>query len=86
MRRGGGGQCWLKYVDVVVAMSAVKTVGLDELKEGEYETQFGRIIISRTGDGYKIIIYINEKDLGRSIAKQIALSMVGPYLRKEQIA
>jgi hypothetical protein len=68
-----------------VAMST-KMAALDDLKEGEYETQFGRVTISRTGDGYKIVIYINEKELGRSIAKQIALSMVGPYLRKEQIA
>jgi len=67
-------------------MSAVKTVTLDELKEGEYETQFGKVIIDRTNDGYKITIYINEKRLGHSIAKQIVLSMVGPHLRKEQMA
>jgi hypothetical protein len=66
---------------------SVKVAKLEELKEGEYETQFGRISISRFGDGYKIIIYINERELGRNIAKQIALSIVGPYLnRKEQIA
>jgi hypothetical protein len=68
-----------------IAMST-KMAALDDLKEGEYETQFGRVTISRTGDGYKIVIYINEKELGRSIAKQIALSMVGPYLRKGEPA
>ena len=68
-----------------VAMST-KMAALDDLKEGEYETQFGRVTISRTGDGYKIVIYINERELGRGIAKQIALSIVGPFLKREQIA
>jgi len=68
-----------------VAMST-KMAALDDLKEGEYETQFGRVTISRTSDGYKIVIYINERELGRGIAKQIALSMVGPYLRKGEPA
>ena len=65
---------------------SVKTAALEELKEGEYETQFGKIVVDKTGDGYKITIYINERALGRNMAKQIALSMVGPYLRREQIA
>jgi hypothetical protein len=67
-------------------MSAVKTAASETLEEGEYETQFGKVVVSRSGDGYKITIYINERDLGRNIAKQIALSMVGPYLKKEQLA
>jgi hypothetical protein len=65
---------------------SVKTAALDDIKEGEYETQFGKVVVSRSGDGYKITIYINERELGRNIAKQIAVSLVGPYLKKEQIA
>jgi hypothetical protein len=65
---------------------SVKTANLEELKEGEYETQFGRIVVERIGDGYKITIYINERALGRNIAKQIALSFIGSHIgRKEQI-
>ena len=67
-------------------MSTKMAALLDDLKEGEYETQFGKVIINRTGDGYKIVIYINERELGRGIAKQIALSIVGPFLKREQIA
>jgi len=67
-------------------MSVVRTVPLEELKEGEYEVPFGKVIISRTGDGYKIVVYINERELGRNAAKQIAFSLVGPILKREQIA
>jgi hypothetical protein len=68
-----------------VAMST-KTVALEELKEGEYETQFGKVILRKTYDGYKIEIYINEKELGRRVAMQIAFSMIGPYLRRGEPA
>jgi hypothetical protein len=65
---------------------SVKTARLDDIKEGEYETQFGRIEVDKTDYGYKITIYINERALGRNIAKQIASSLVGPYLKKEELA
>jgi hypothetical protein len=68
-----------------VAMST-KTVALEELKEGEYEVPFGKVTIRKTYDGYKIEIYINEKELGRRAAMQIAFSMIGPYLRRGEPA
>jgi len=68
-----------------VAVST-KTANLEELKEGEYEVPFGTVIVTKTSYGYKIVIYIDEKRLGRNMANQIALSMVGPYLRREQLA
>jgi hypothetical protein len=68
------------------AMSTKVATLSDVLKEGEYETQFGKVVISRSDNGYKIVIYINERELGRNIANQIALSIVGPYIgRREQI-
>jgi len=67
-------------------MSVVKTAALEELKEGEYDVPFGKVIISKNSDGYKIVVYINERELGRNAAKQIAFSLVGPILKREQIA
>ena len=69
-----------------VVMST-KMAALEEgLKEGEYETPFGKVSIRRTDGGYKIEVYINEKELGRKAAMQIALSLIGPYLRKGEPA
>lgn len=58
----------------------------EPLEEGEYKTQFGAVIIRKTDSGYKIIIQINSKEIGKNLAKQIALSLVGPYLTRERIA
>jgi len=66
-------------------MPIVKTAVLEDLKDGEYETQFGKVVISSTDSGYKIYIYIDGKKLGRNMAKQIALSMIGPYLREQAV-
>jgi hypothetical protein len=64
---------------------SVKTINAEELlKEGEYETQFGKIVIDKIEGGYKITFYINGAELGRNLAKQIALSLVGPYLAKKE--
>jgi len=64
-----------------------KMADLEEgLKEGEYEVPFGKVIISRKYDGYKIEIHINERELGRKVATQIALSLIGPYLRRGEQA
>jgi hypothetical protein len=52
----------------------------DAIKEGEYETQFGKVVVKKTDDGYKIIIHINGKKLGRQLARQIAYSLIGPYV------
>jgi hypothetical protein len=61
---------------------ALLATGADEdvIKEGEYETQFGKVFIKKTDEGYKIIIHINGKKLGRQLAKQIAYSLIGPYI------
>jgi hypothetical protein len=61
---------------------ALSATGADEdvIKEGEYETQFGKVVIKKTDEGYKIIIHINGKRLGRQLAKQIAHSLIGPYI------
>jgi hypothetical protein len=52
----------------------------DAIKEGEYETQFGKVVVKKTDDGYKIIIHINGKKLGWQLARQIAYSLIGPYV------
>ncbi len=44
---------------------------LEELEEGEYETEFGSVSVARTDGGYKIVVYIDEKASGKSAAKQI---------------
>jgi hypothetical protein len=49
----------------------------DVLKEGEYETSFGRVVVEETGQGYKITIYISGKKLGQQLARQIAHSFIG---------
>jgi len=61
-------------------------MALEELKEGEYEVPFGKVTIRRIDGGYKIEVYINEKELGRKAAMQVAFSLVGPYLRKGEQA
>jgi hypothetical protein len=50
---------------------ASKLLKLEELGEGEYKTPFGRVVVSRTDGGYKIVVYINEKSLGKSAVKEI---------------
>jgi len=53
-----------------------------ELKEGEYEVPFGRVVIERTDSGFKIVIHISGKKLGQQLAKQIAHTLVGPYIAR----
>jgi len=53
-----------------------------ELKEGEYEVPFGKVAVKRTDSGFKIVIHVNGKKLGQQMAKQIAYSLVGPYIAK----
>jgi len=65
---------------------STKMAALEELKEGEYEVPFGKVTIRRTDGGYKIEIYINEKELGRKMAMQIAFSLIGPFLRRGELA
>jgi hypothetical protein len=55
---------------------AAKTAKLEELEEGEYEVPFGRFVVKRTDSGYKIVIYISEKALGKSAVKQILQSFL----------
>jgi len=62
------------------AMLAANTTDGDVIKDGEYETQFGKVSIKKTDDGYKITIHINGKKLGRQLATQIAHSLIGPYI------
>ncbi len=50
---------------------ATKFSRLEELEEGEYKAPFGRVIVSRVGDGYKIVAYIDEKALKKNTVKQI---------------
>jgi len=53
---------------------ATKLLKLEELEEGEYEVPYGRVAVSRTDGGYKIVIYIDERALGKNAAKQILQS------------
>jgi len=57
---------------------ASKLSRLEELREGEYEAPYGRIIIRRMDGGYKIEIYINSKALTDAAAKQILRSFMYP--------
>ena len=51
---------------------------LEELREGEYEVPYGRILIRRVDGGYKIEIFINSKTLTDATAKQIVRSFMSP--------
>jgi hypothetical protein len=50
---------------------ASKLLKLEELKEGKYEAPFGRVVVNKVDGDYKIVVYINEKSLGKSTMKQI---------------
>jgi len=54
---------------------AAKVLKLEELEEGEYELPYGRVAVSRADGGYKIVIYIDEKALGKTAARQILQSL-----------
>jgi len=60
------------------AMSATNA-DEDVFKPGKYETQFGKVMIEETGDGYKIVIYVNARRLSKQLARQLALSLIGPH-------
>jgi hypothetical protein len=68
----------------VAYMSKVALADEDVLKGGEYETQFGKVVIEETNSGYKIVIYVNGKKLGQQVAKQIAYSIIGPQVARER--
>jgi hypothetical protein len=70
----------------MVALIANMFQKLDETLEGEYKTPFGAVIVRRTDGGYKIIIQIDDRVIGRNVARQIALSLLSPYLARERIA
>jgi len=52
-----------------------KVLKLEELEEGEYEVPYGRVAVSRADGGYKIVIYISERALGKAAARQILQSL-----------
>ena len=51
-------------------MSA-KLAKLEEFREGEYELPFGRVSVSRVDGGYRIVIYIDERAVGKAVATQM---------------
>jgi hypothetical protein len=51
---------------------------LEKLEEGEYETQFGKVSISRTDGGYKIVVHVSEKALGKNTVKQMLQPLLAP--------
>ena len=55
---------------------AAKLIKLKELKEGEYETPFGRVVVNRVDGCYKIVVYINENAVGRDAAREIVQSLL----------
>ncbi len=57
-----------------------------EVQEGEYKVPFGTVVVRKTDYGYKIVIHIDGREIGRSFAKQLALSLLGPYATRERIA
>ncbi len=62
----------LKLEDTATA----KLFKLEEFEEGEYEVPFGRVAVRRVDGGYKIVVYINEKALGKNAARQILSSFL----------
>jgi len=66
----------------VAHMSKAALAADEELAEGEYDTQFGKVIVEKTDNGYRIVIYINGKKLGQQMAKQIAYSFLSPNMAK----
>jgi hypothetical protein len=60
------------------------TTDSDVIKEGEYETQFGKVAIKEVDGGYRIVIYIDGRRLGTQMAQQIAYSLIGPYLAERR--
>jgi len=59
---------------------AAKLMKMEELEEGEYEAPFGRVIVSRTEGGYKIVAYISERELEKNEVKQMIKSLLNPDL------
>ena len=53
-----------------------KLLKLEELEEGEYNAPFGRVTVSRADGGYKIVVYVSEKALGKSAVRQMLQSLV----------
>ena len=47
-----------------------------KLEEGEYEVPFGRVAVSRADGGYKIVVYVSEKALGKSAVRQMLQSLL----------
>ena len=54
---------------------AAKVLKLEELEEGEYEVPYGKVAVTRVDGGYKIVIYISERALGKTAARQILQSL-----------
>jgi hypothetical protein len=70
----------------MVELATAMSQKLAESLEGEYKTSFGTIVVRRTDGGYKIVIHIDDREIGKNLARQIALSVIGPYLARERIA
>jgi hypothetical protein len=41
---------------------------------------YGRVAVTRVDGGYKIVVYIDEKALGKNAARQILSSFLAPAL------
>jgi len=59
---------------------ATKLMKLEELEEGEYEAPFGRVAVSRANDGYKIVIHIDARTMGKTAARQILQQFLAPAI------
>ncbi len=57
-------------------LAVAKLLKPEGLEEEEYKVPFGKVIVSQAGDGYKIVVCINEKSLGKSTVKEIVQSLL----------
>jgi hypothetical protein len=55
---------------------SVKTLKLEEPREGEYETPLGKMVVEKTKVGFRIIINIDEKALGQHAVRQILSALM----------
>ena len=59
-----------------------KLLKLEMLEEEEYEAPFGRVVVSKTDGGYKIVVYVSEKALGKGAVKRLLRSLLAPAGKK----
>jgi len=52
-------------------------VKLEEVMNREFDTSYGYVRVYAEGDRYKIVVIIDKRKIGETIAKQIATGLLG---------